>query len=269
MTRLGIIGGGNMAEALVAGLIKAKLLEPVRMLVSDVREERLVHLASKYKVKTTRDNLEIARECDTVLLAVKPNVAGEVLDEISTVLGSHQLLVSIVAGLPIAAIEARLSKPVAVIRVMPNTAALVQEAATGIATGQSATPAHRDMALRMFNAIGEAHLVAEEQMDAVTALSGSGPAYFFRVIEAMEAAGVAEGLDAATARALAVQTAYGAARMMSQTMEDPADLRRKVTSPGGTTEAALKVLEEKKWGEILAEAIRAARVRAGELARGA
>jgi pyrroline-5-carboxylate reductase len=258
-----------MAEALVAGLIKAKLLEPARMLVSDVRNERLEHLSAKYKVKTTRNNLEVARDCDTVLLAVKPTVAGEVLDEISTVLGSHQLVISIVAGLPIASIEGRLAKPVAVIRVMPNTPALVQETAAGLAAGSRSTAAHLDMAVRMFNSIGEAHVVVEEQMDAVTALSGSGPAYFFRMVEAMVAAGVAEGLDQDTAHALAVQTAYGAARMMSQTMEDPASLRKKVTSPGGTTEAALKVLEDGKWGEILQDAIRAAKARSAELARGA
>lgn len=269
MTRLGIIGGGNMAEALIAGLLKAKMVEPAQLLVSDLREERLEALSSKFKLKTTRDNLVAARECETLVMAVKPQQVREVLDEIGDELGGHHLLISIAAGIPIRKIETKCPRPVAVIRVMPNTPAMVQETAAGIALGTHATAVHRDMVVRMFNAIGEAVVVDEAQMDAVTALSGSGPAYVFHLVSGMVDAAVAEGLPRETAYSLAVQTVYGAARMLSLTAEDPAELRTKVTSPGGTTEAALKVLDAGKWNEILRDAIHAARVRSEELAQSA
>lgn len=266
MTRLGIIGCGNMAEALLSGIIKAKLLQPVQMLVSDVRDEPLEQVAARYKVKTTRNNMEVVRECETIVLLVKPQQVKEVLDEVGDELGDHHLVISLAAGIPIRAIEGRMSRTVPVIRVMPNMPALVQETAAGIALGSHASASHRDQAVKMFNAIGEALVVTEDQMDAVTALSGSGPAYVFYLVEAMIKAGIAEGLAEEDARALAVQTAYGAARMLTLTMEDPADLRRKVTSSGGTTEAAIRTLEEKGWESILKEAVHAARVRAEEIA---
>ncbi len=267
MTRLGFVGGGNMAEALLAGIIKAKLLEPAQLLVCDIREDRLDQLAARYKVKTSRDILEVVRECETVVLAVKPPQIKEVLDEIGDELGSHHLVISVAAGVPIRLIESKLSRSVPVIRVMPNIPALVQETAAGIALGTHATPSHRDQAVQMFNAIGEALVVNEDQMDAVTAVSGSGPAYLFYMVEALIQAGVAEGLSPEVSRALAVQTAYGASRMLSLTMEDPAELRKKVASAGGTTEAALKTLESKGWDAILREAVHVARMRAEELAQ--
>lgn len=269
MTRLGIIGAGNMAEALVAGVIKAGLLDPARILISDVREDRLEHMSKRYKVNTTRDNIEVVRENETFLLAVKPQHVKEVLDEIAESVAGHQLLICIAAGITIRSIESKLIRPTAVIRVMPNTPALVQEGAAAISLGASATASHRDMVITMFNAIGIGVKVEEEQMDAVTALSGSGPAYVFKMVQAMIEAGVNEGLSEETARELAVQTVYGAARMLSFTMDDPADLIKRVVSPGGTTEAALKTLDEKAWGRILREAIHSARVRSEELAQGA
>jgi pyrroline-5-carboxylate reductase len=268
MTRLGIIGAGNMAEALVAGIVKARLLDPSKVLVSDVKDERLKHLATRYKVKTTGNNLDVIRDNETVLIAVKPQQLKEVLDEVGGAVGDHHLIVSIVAGVPVRSIENRVGRGAAVIRVMPNTPALVQETAAGIALGSRARQSHADMVVKLFNAIGEAVVVDETLMDSVTALSGSGPAYVALMVEGMIKAGVAEGLTEENARALAVQTLYGTARMLSLTMEDPAELRKKVTSPGGTTEAGLKVLEDRKWIEILAEAIHMARVRAEELAQG-
>lgn len=267
MTRLGIIGGGNMAEALIAGILKAKLMDPGYLLVSDVQGDRLEQLSSRYKVKTTRDNLGVVRECETVMLAVKPQSVKEVLDEVADSFGGHQLIISIAAGIPIRVIETKCPRPVAVIRVMPNTCALVQEVAAGIALGSHASTTHREMVVKLFNAIGEAVVVDEDQMDAVTAVSGSGPAYLFLLVEALVAGGVAEGLSAETARALAVQTMYGASRMLSLTMEDPGALRKKVTSAGGTTEAAIKVLEAKGWAATMQEAVHAARVRSEELAQ--
>ncbi len=269
MTRLGIIGGGNMAEALVAGIVRAKLLDPSRILISDVREERLEQLAKKYRVKTTRNNMEVARENETVLIAVKPQHVKEVLDEISEVVGGHQLIISIAAGIPIRMIERRLARPAAVIRVMPNTPALVQEAAAGIALGSHAADVHKEMVITLFNAIGVAVVIDESHMDAVTALSGSGPAYVCLLIEGLVEAGVKEGLDPDVARELAVQTVYGTGRLLSQTAQDPAVLRAQVTSKGGTTEAALEVLGSRAWNQILIEAVHAARVRAEELATSA
>jgi pyrroline-5-carboxylate reductase len=268
MTRLGIIGAGNMAEALVAGVIKAGLLDPSRILMSDVREDRLEHMAKRYKVKTTRDNIEVVRENETFLVAVKPQHVKEVLDEIAEVIAGHQLLICIAAGVSIRSIESRLVRPTAVIRVMPNAPSLVQEGAAGIAMGATATSSHRDMVITIFNAIGVAVQVEEEQMDAVTALSGSGPAYVFHMVDAMVDAGVKEGLAEDVARELAAQTVYGAARMLSFTMDTAEELIKRVASPGGTTEAALKTLDEKGWGRILREAIHSARVRSEELAQG-
>jgi len=266
VTRLGFIGGGNMAEALISGLIRAKLLAPDKIQVSDIRDDRLEVLAAKYKVKCVRNNLDIVRENETIILAVKPQQVKEVLDEIASSVESHQLVISIVAGIPIRFLEAKFTRAVPVVRVMPNTAAGVQEVAAGVSAGSRATAVHRDLVVRLFNAIGEAAEVSEDQMDAVTALSGSGPAYVFHLVEALIAAGKAEGLSEDTARALAVQTVYGAAKMLSQMVEDPGALRKQVTSPGGTTEAAFKVLEEKGWAGILQEAVHAARVRSEELA---
>lgn len=267
MTRLGFIGGGNMAEALIAGLLKAKLLDPEKIQVSDVRDERLTELAAKYKVRTARNNLDVVRENETLILAVKPQQTKELLDEIASSVESHQLVISIAAGITIKYLEAKFPRQVPIVRVMPNTAAGVQEVAAGVSAGTRATAVHRDLVVRLFNAIGEAVEVTEEQMDAVTALSGSGPAYVFHLVEALVDAGKAEGLPDETARALAVQTVYGAAKMLSLSAEDPGELRRKVTSPGGTTEAAFKVLESKAWAETLKEAVHAARVRSEELAQ--
>jgi len=269
MTRLGIIGGGNMSEAVLAGIIKTKLLAPERITVSDVKEERLEHLAKRYGVKTTRDNLIVMRESDTVILAVKPQQMKEVLDEVAQVSADHLLIISMAAGIPIRYIESRLGRSVPVIRVMPNAPALVRETAAAIAMGSSATTSHRDMVMALFNAIGQAVAVSEDQMDAVTALSGSGPAYVCSMVEAMVEAGVAEGITEDVARELVIQTVYGTAHMLGQTLESPDLVCKRVASPGGTTEAGMKVLDEKNWKAILKEAIHAARVRAEELAESA
>jgi len=266
MTRLGFIGGGNMAEALIAGIIKAKLVEPGRIYVSDIKDERWKHLTARYKVLGTRDSAEVARECDTILLCVKPQNIRQVLEEIAGNVGDH-LVITIAAGVSIKTVEGKLGRAVPVIRCMPNTPASIMEAATGIARGAHATSQHVDTVLKIFNSIGTAVVVDESKMDAVTAVSGSGPAYVFYMIEALVEAGVEQGLAPADARELAVQTVCGASRMASMMVEDPAELRKKVTSPGGTTEAAIKVLEEREWKNIMHEAVKAARVRSEELAQ--
>jgi len=266
MTRLGFIGGGNMAEALIAGIIKAKLVEPARIYVSDIKDDRLKHLSSRYKIIATRDSAEVARECDTILVCVKPQNIRQVLEEIAGNVGDH-LVITIAAGVSIKSVEGNLGRAVPVIRAMPNTPASIMEAATGISRGAHATSAHLDTVLKIFNSIGTAVVVDESKMDVVTAISGSGPAYVFYMIEAMVEAAVEEGLTPDDARELAVQTVCGASRMASMMIEDPAELRKKVTSPGGTTEAAINVLEEKDWKVILYEAIKAARERSEELAK--
>jgi len=267
MTRLGFVGGGNMAEALVSGILKAGLVEPSRVFVSDTKEERRKHLSSRYGVKTTKDNLEVVRECDTVIIAVKPQQIKEVLEEMAGTVGDHHLVITVAAGVSARFVEGKLGGSVPVIRVMPNMPANVQEAATAISPGGHARQAHIDTVLKIFNSIGSAVVVDESQMDSVTAVSGSGPAYFFYMIEALTEAGVEQGLAPEVARELAVQTACGAAQVALSTMEDPAELRKKVTSPGGTTEAAIAVLEEKGWKKILREAVKAARVRSEELSQ--
>ncbi len=267
MIKLGIIGAGNMAEALLSGVLKAKLMAPEQIKISDVREERLAALAARYKVKTARNNQDVARDAETVVLAVKPQQIKEILDEICRTVEPHQLVISIAAGIPLRVLEGKFTRPVPVIRVMPNTPAMVQEVAAGIASGRFVQKVHREFVVKLFNSMGEAVEVDESLMDAVTAVSGSGPAYFFHMIEALVEGGVAEGLEPDVARALAVQTMFGAAKMLSQTAEDPAKLRVQVTSPGGTTEAALAVLTERDFAGAVKAAVQAARARSEELAK--
>lgn len=267
MIKLGIIGAGNMAEALLSGVLKAKLMTPDQIKISDIREERLAQLAARYKVKTAKSNQDVARDAETILLAVKPQQIKELLDEICRTVEPHQLVISIAAGIPLRVLEGKFTRPVPVIRVMPNTPAMVQEVAAGIASGRFVQKVHREFVVKMFNSMGEAVEVDESLMDAVTAVSGSGPAYLFYLVEALVEGGVAEGLDPEVARALAVQTMFGAAKMLSQTMEDPAKLRQQVTSPGGTTEAAIAVLTERDVAGAFKAAVAAARARSEELAK--
>jgi pyrroline-5-carboxylate reductase len=267
MGTIGFIGSGNMAEALIKGIIAAKVYPADNVLVSDIRPERLEYLAGEYSVQPTQNNTALAGGADVVVLSVKPQNMDEVLGEIKGTLKESVLVISIAAGVTTAKIAAALGD-VPIIRVMPNTPALVGEGASALFS-KNATDESMAIALKLFSAVGKAVVVdTEDLIDAVTAVSGSGPAYFFLLMEEMIKAAEKLGLDAGTAKELVLQTAKGAALLAQQADgrgETPAELRRKVTSPGGTTEAALKVFAEKQFSQLVTAALTAARDRSNEL----
>lgn len=265
--RIAFIGAGNMATSLVGGML-ARGFHAQQIVLSDVSAERLRMLETQYGVDVTESNLAAARDADVILLAVKPQQMADVVASLAPVVQARNpLIVSIAAGVTIAKIQQWLGTDAAVVRCMPNTPALVQLGATGLYAGPQVNAAQRTLAHAMLDAVGIAlWLDSEAQLDAVTALSGSGPAYFFLVMEAMIAAGRALGLEEKMARQLTLQTALGAAQMAVTSDEDPSELRRKVTSPGGTTQAALAVLESAQLRDTFLKALLAARDRSRELA---
>ncbi len=264
---IGIIGGGKMGEVLVNGLVSRRLAAPGAVWVSDTVAGRLEELKKAYRVHVTADNKEAAGRGDIVLLAVKPQNIGEVLEGIAGVVGKDKTVVSIVAGIPTGFIEARLGTGCRVIRVMPNTPALIGEGAAALASGAKATGRDLDMAREIFDAVGITVIVKEELMDAVTGLSGSGPAYGFVIVEALADAGVRMGLSRDIALKLSAQTMLGAARLCLESGKHPAELKDMVTSPGGTTIAGLKALEDGKIRATVMAAVEAAALRSKELGK--
>ena len=264
--KIAFIGGGNMAEALIKGLIAAGTAKPDHILVTDVSVDRLAHLHTTYGVQQ-RGNVEAAREADIILLCVKPQVVERVLADISSAVDAKKLVISIAAGIVIAKIEKGLKETSHVVRVMPNTPALVLAGAAALAGGKHATSDDLALAQSIFNSVGRAVIVEEKLMDAVTGLSGSGPAYVFMIIDALSDAGVKAGLPRQLALELAAQTVYGAAKMVLETKEHPGKLRDMVTSPGGTTIEGLHALEKGKLRATLMNAVEAATTRSRELGK--
>lgn len=266
--RLAIIGAGAMGSALVRGLIQSEKLKADQIVASDIDEERLKQL-QPFGVQTTNDNKLAVQQSDVALLCVKPQVMDEVLAEISPAVDPKKhCVISIAAGIPISRLESALPEGTPVVRVMPNTPAQVLAGASVIALGTNATELHRQIAHEIFSAVGLVIDVPEKLIDAVTALSGSGPAYVFVFAEALADAGVNLGLPRAVALKLAAQTLLGAAKMLLETGKHPAELKDMVTSPGGTTIAALSVLERKAFRGAIIEAVAVAHQRAKELAKG-
>lgn len=264
--KITFIGAGNMAEAIVAGILDQRMIEARDVCVTDISEERLRHLASRYGVETSSDNAAAVRRADVVVFSVKPQVFPSVWPDIKDVLAPDALVISIMAGIPSKKIAGE--KPIRVVRVMPNTPALVGEGAAGVAAGEFAARADLEVAEQIMSAVGTAVIVEESDIDAVTALSGSGPAYVFYLLEGMLEAADRMGLDREVARKLALATVSGAARLMQETGEDADCLRAKVTSRGGTTEAAIKTLETHAVKETIVAALLAAQSRSRELANG-
>ncbi len=265
---IAFIGGGNMATSLLAGLL-ADGFPPAAIHVAEPDETKRKDLAARYGIRTHADNREAAAEAATLILCVKPQLAPQVCRELrGRVSELGPLVISVMAGVTEAAIQSWFGAPVPVVRTMPNTPALVQTGAIGMHASPEVGEDGRNRAETILRAAGLTCWVADEdQIDAVTAISGSGPAYFFLLMEALEEAGIDLGLDAETARLLTIQTALGAARMAVEADAPPARLREQVTSPGGTTEHALAVFTEVGLRAIVGRAAHAARNRAAEISR--
>lgn len=265
-SRIAFIGGGNMATSLIAGLV-ADGYDPAAMRVSDPSAERRDLLKARYGVQTVASNLDALAEVETLVLCVKPQLAAVVCLEIATEVARRApLVISIMAGVPERSIQRWLGAPLPVVRAMPNTPAMVQTGAIGLHASAEVTEEARNRAESILRSVGLTRWVATEGLiDAVTALSGSGPAYFFLFMEALEEAGIELGLDAETARLLTIQTALGAAKMAVESDDPPGRLRERVTSPGGTTERALAHLLESDLHALVKRAVRAAHDRAVEL----
>lgn len=263
---IGFIGGGNMARSLIGGLINSGV-SASSLYVSDVNADSLASLNNDFGINTCESNQQLVDNCEIIVLAVKPQVMKEVVSPLSISTESHPLLITIAAGIRVESIHGWVGNKVAIVRAMPNTPALVQTGATGLYANKHTSEEQKQAAESILRAVGLAIWVDEEsQMDVVTALSGSGPAYLFLVMEAMEQAGIELGLSNENARLLAIQTAFGAAKLALEIEESPATLREKVTSPGGTTEQALRVFNESQLKDIFNKAMSAARDRAIELA---
>ncbi|HKE20171.1 MAG TPA: pyrroline-5-carboxylate reductase [Kofleriaceae bacterium] len=264
---IGFLGGGNMAEALIRGLVKGAHVAAGRVLASGPRPERLAELAGTYGIRVTGDNCELARQSQILVLSVKPQIMERVLLEVADAVVPGALVISLAAGVPTAAIERRLPGGARVVRAMPNTPAVVGAGATAIARGSHAEAGDLDQAKFVFDAVGITVVLEESHLDAVTGLSGSGPAYIFLIIEALADAGVKVGLSRRTAQRLAAQTVMGSAKLLLDTDGHPGQLKDMVTSPGGTAIAGLHTLEQGGLRTTLINAVEAATVRSRELGR--
>lgn len=264
--RIAIIGAGNIGTALIGGLLRRGEIEPERIWATRRNPVALQDLARRFEgIRTGTSNMEAVTEASIVVLAIKPQNAADVLAEIAPALTEGVLVISTLAGTTTDTISGMLGEGVAVIRSMPNTPALVDEGATAIAAGGHASEAHLALAERIFNAVGMVEIAPEYLMDAVTGLSGSGPAYVYMVIEALTDGGVKQGLTRPTALRLAAQTVYGAAKLVIETGRHPAILRDEVTTPGGTAIAAVAELESHGLRTMLINAVATATRRSEEL----
>jgi len=263
--KIGFIGAGNMARSLIGGLISSGI-KSEHLFATDPNEEIRHSLTKEFSIQTFEDNQKLVDQCDVIVFAVKP----QILKTVATPLKANEsaLYLTIAAGIPSESLNTWLGSNKAIVRAMPNTPSLVLSGASGLYANTNVSEEQKEIAESILRAVGVAVWVNEEkQLDAVTALSGSGPAYFFMVMEAMEKAGEELGLPADTARLLAIQTGFGATKLALEVDDDPASLRQKVTSPGGTTEQAIKTFEEKGLVKIFSEAMKAARDRAEQLAK--
>lgn len=265
--QLAIIGAGNMAEAIARGVLTAGLFSPDQLIAADVAPPRRELFERELKVRAVEDPGEAARGASRVLLSVKPQQMAAALASIGDVLPPNALVISIAAGVGTGFIERTLGRGNSwrVVRTMPNTPMLVGQGMVAVTAGRNATAADLTDVTRIFAAAASVISVDEDKLDAVTAMSGSGPAYFFYLVEQMVRAGVELGLTPGQSHELAVKTALGAARMLVDSPDSPQDLRRKVTSPGGTTQAAITQLEAAGAGDAIVQAVKAAHQRSREL----
>lgn len=265
--RIAFIGGGNLAASLIGGII-ASGMNASQITAADPMDETRERLSSQFGINTSADNVAACSDADVVVLAVKPQIMKVACESIAATINERKpMVMSVAAGITVGSLQNWLSDGLSIVRTMPNTPALVGKAITAIYANPNTSAAQKQLAEQIMGAVGEVVSVSEESLlNPVTAVSGSGPAYFFLAIESLQAAAEARGLPKDVAAKLAIHTALGAAHLAAESDDDPATLRRKVTSPNGTTEAALNVMNEKGLKEIFAEAVKAADERAVELA---
>jgi len=268
MARLAVLGGGKMGEALIAGLLASGWRKPKDIIVTGRREERLGELSDLYGVEASLDNPTAVQGAEVVVLAVKPQDIEALLADITGKIESSQTVLSIVAAIPTRLIETRLGGDVPVVRAMPNTPSVVHEGMAGVAAGRYADEEHLKLAKEVLDHVGRVAIVPESSLDAVTAISGSGPAYFALLAEAMIEAGILLGLSREISTDLVIQTMLGSAKLLRDEKMHPVELREMVTSPGGTTIRAIRVLEQSGVRAAFLNAIQAAMERSQELARG-
>ncbi|MGE4559887.1 MAG: pyrroline-5-carboxylate reductase [Desulfobulbus sp.] len=262
---IGFVGGGQMAEAMIRGILASGLVNPDKVMVAEPDQARRDFLQSRYGIACGTDPQELCAQCTVLVFAIKPQLASRVLKAYQPFLGEQHLVISIMAGVPLAALARQLGDSRRLIRVMPNTPALVLAAATAFSPNPKATEQDRAIAQALFSAVGNCVEVPENQLDAVTGLSGSGPGYVFTFIEAMIDGGILAGLPRPVAEKLVLQTVYGSAKLALETGEHPAVLKGKVTSPGGTTIAGIQALEEGALRGVVMAAVEAATERSREL----
>ena len=266
--KVGFLGAGNMGEAMIRGLLKAGTVPAEDIFAADVRLDRLQQLGKLYGIHTLSDNSLLVKRVDVVILAVKPQIIHSVLKEVGSAVTPKKLVISVAAGVPTVALRADLPKGVRLIRVMPNTPALVLEGMTAVAKADGLQKGDLETAEEIFGAVGKVVVLEEEALDAVTGLSGSGPAYVALMIEALADGGVKVGLDRLTAMTLAAQTVLGSAKLLIETGAHPGQLKDMVTSPGGTAIAGIAALEEGGVRRTLISAVERATLRSRELGRG-
>ncbi len=265
--KIAFIGAGNMGEALLSGLLKSNLTNPENIIATDIREDRLQQIAEKWKVNTTTDNRKAVDFADVIVLCVKPQTISFVLNTIKENIREDQLIISILAGITTETINKSIGKKNPIVRVMPNIPAIVDEAASGLCLGEYTTETHQKIATTIFGAVGQVEIVAESQMDIITGLSGSGPAYIYMIIEALTDGGVMMGLSRETAMRLATQTVLGSAKLVRETGIHPAILKDQVTTPGGTAISAIKELETHGLRPMLIRAVETATKKSSELSK--
>ena len=272
--KIGFIGGGNMAEAIIKGMLSSSLINGSNIFVSEPNKSRQTFLISEYKIKVMKDNLDLVKKTDVLIVAVKPQIIRQVLKDVAEHTNVKKLVISVAAGVPISQIEKALSngkkKKLSIVRTMPNTPSVVQEGVTAITAGKGVGKSDLKISHEIFQSVGRTVEVPEDQIDAVTGLSGSGPAYIFMIIEALSDAGVKMGLSRNVSNELTIQTVLGSvlgsALLVRETGTSPGELKNRVTSPGGTTIAGLHALEKGSLRATLMNAVEKATLRSKELA---
>lgn len=259
MEKIAVVGAGSMAEALISGIVENKLINSKHIWVTNRRnQEKLNQLAEQYGIQSTYDLEKLLKNATIVILAMKPKDVGAAIEQIKPYLNDQLLIVSLLAGVSMRSIEMLAGRSIPIIRAMPNTSAAIGQSATALAANSIVTDEELEMVKTMFDTVGLTVCVTESQLDAVTGLSGSGPAYIYYLIEAMEKSAAEIGLEGELAQQLIVQTLIGAAGMVSKSTKPPQQLRKEVTSPGGTTEAGLKILKEHQVQEAFIQCIKEA-----------